>query len=122
MNVAGYIGESTRRELEYARATGKRVRFLEPEHPIAHGFLEPDAAPAEPATGVDYRKISAALATAIHRAGETQRLPVFIYCKQAEGYHKTFYTDELTAVGIKWLACREWVQFIELAQEVTLAI
>ena len=31
LNVGGYIGESTRRELEYARAHGKPVRFLEPE-------------------------------------------------------------------------------------------
>jgi len=31
LNVGGYIGESTSRELEYARKLGKRVRFLEPE-------------------------------------------------------------------------------------------
>jgi hypothetical protein len=31
LNVGGYIGESTRRELDYAIAQGKRVRFLEPE-------------------------------------------------------------------------------------------
>lgn len=30
LNVGGYIGESTRRELDYARRTGKRVRSLEP--------------------------------------------------------------------------------------------
>jgi hypothetical protein len=30
LNVDGYIGESTRRELEYARKKGKKVRFLEP--------------------------------------------------------------------------------------------
>ena len=29
LNVGGYIGESTRSELEYAKAHGKRVRFLE---------------------------------------------------------------------------------------------
>lgn len=29
LNVAGYIGESTARELAYAQARGKRVRFLE---------------------------------------------------------------------------------------------
>ena len=29
LNVGGYIGESTRKELAYARAWGKRVRFLE---------------------------------------------------------------------------------------------
>jgi hypothetical protein len=31
LNVGGYIGESTRRELEYARAHGKTVRFWEKE-------------------------------------------------------------------------------------------
>lgn len=31
LNVGGYIGESTRRELEYAKARGKQVRFLEPD-------------------------------------------------------------------------------------------
>lgn len=29
LNVGGYIGESTRRELKYARVYGKRIRFLE---------------------------------------------------------------------------------------------
>lgn len=31
LNIGGYIGESTRSELEYARAHGKTVKFLEPE-------------------------------------------------------------------------------------------
>lgn len=31
LNVGGYIGESTRRKMEYARAGGKCVRFLEPQ-------------------------------------------------------------------------------------------
>lgn len=31
LNVGGYIGESTARELAYARGLGKVVRFLEPE-------------------------------------------------------------------------------------------
>ncbi len=31
LNLGGYIGESTARELAYAREQGKRVRFLEPE-------------------------------------------------------------------------------------------
>ncbi len=31
LNVGGYIGESTARELEYARLQGKMVRFLERE-------------------------------------------------------------------------------------------
>lgn len=30
LNVGGYIGESTRRELDHAVATGKVVRYLEP--------------------------------------------------------------------------------------------
>ena len=29
VNVGGYIGESTRSEIEYAKATGKVVRYLE---------------------------------------------------------------------------------------------
>jgi hypothetical protein len=29
LNVGGYVGASTRRELEYARGLGKPVRFLE---------------------------------------------------------------------------------------------
>ena len=29
INVGGYIGESTRSEIEYARRTGKAVRYLE---------------------------------------------------------------------------------------------
>ena len=29
INVGGYIGESTRSEIEYAKSTGKRVKFLE---------------------------------------------------------------------------------------------
>lgn len=33
LNVGGYIGSSTRRELEHARKLGKVVRFLEPEVP-----------------------------------------------------------------------------------------
>lgn len=34
LNVGGYIGESTRRELNYARANGKRVRFLESDEQL----------------------------------------------------------------------------------------
>lgn len=30
LNVGGYIGDSTRRELAYAEASGKRIRWLEP--------------------------------------------------------------------------------------------
>ena len=29
LNVGGYIGESTRRELNYAKIAGKKIRFLE---------------------------------------------------------------------------------------------
>ena len=31
INVGGYIGESTRSEIDYATASGKPVRYLEPE-------------------------------------------------------------------------------------------
>ena len=31
INVGGYIGASTRSEIEYATACGKAVRYLEPE-------------------------------------------------------------------------------------------
>lgn len=34
LNVDGYVGESTRRELDYARALGKVIRWLEPEHEL----------------------------------------------------------------------------------------
>jgi hypothetical protein len=29
LNVGGYIGDSTRREIEYAQSKGKRIRYLE---------------------------------------------------------------------------------------------
>ncbi|MHB8564155.1 MAG: hypothetical protein ACYDDA_09485 [Acidiferrobacteraceae bacterium] len=31
LNVGGYIGESTRSEIDYAKAHGKPIRWLEPE-------------------------------------------------------------------------------------------
>ena len=31
INVGGYIGSNTRPEIEYATATGKPVRYLEPQ-------------------------------------------------------------------------------------------
>jgi hypothetical protein len=31
INVGGYIGSSTQSEIEYARANGKQVLFLEPK-------------------------------------------------------------------------------------------
>lgn len=31
INVGGYIGESTRSEIEYARKNGKAIQYLEPE-------------------------------------------------------------------------------------------
>ena len=34
INVGGYIGQSTRSEIEYARAHGKKVMFLEPEKAV----------------------------------------------------------------------------------------
>lgn len=30
INVGGYIGESTRREISYAEQTGKNIKYLEP--------------------------------------------------------------------------------------------
>ena len=32
LNVGGYVGESTRREIEYAKKSGKPVLWLEPGH------------------------------------------------------------------------------------------
>lgn len=37
LNVDGYIGESTSRELAHARALGKPVRWWEPHHAITEG-------------------------------------------------------------------------------------
>ena len=34
INVGGYIGSSTRSEIEYALATGKTVRYLEPQEAL----------------------------------------------------------------------------------------
>lgn len=31
LNVDGYVGESTRREIDYAELQGKRIRWLEPD-------------------------------------------------------------------------------------------
>ena len=33
INVGGYIGSSTRSEIEYAKSVGKAVRYLEPDKP-----------------------------------------------------------------------------------------
>ena len=38
INVDGYIGNSTRSEIEYAKMTGKAVRFLEPIVDMGDGF------------------------------------------------------------------------------------
>jgi hypothetical protein len=49
LNVGGYIGESTRSEIEYANRIGRPVRYLEPHRPrsaLRAGFGEP----LEPAT------------------------------------------------------------------------
>ena len=35
LNVGGYVGESTTREMNYAHATGKKLRWLEPENAVA---------------------------------------------------------------------------------------
>ena len=34
LNVGGYVGESTRRELAYAQGHGKLIRWLEPERSL----------------------------------------------------------------------------------------
>ena len=34
VNVGGYIGSSTRSEIEYAEASGKPVRYLEESGPV----------------------------------------------------------------------------------------
>lgn len=41
LNVGGYIGESTQREIAYAEAHGKPVRYLEPAVPSSGGSREP---------------------------------------------------------------------------------
>jgi hypothetical protein len=33
LNVGGYVGDSTRREIEYAQALGMPIRYLEPDRP-----------------------------------------------------------------------------------------
>ena len=38
INVDGYIGDSTRSEIEHAKMTGKTVRFLEPIVDMGDGF------------------------------------------------------------------------------------
>jgi hypothetical protein len=43
LNVGGYIGESTRREIEYAKGLGKVLTYLEPEHAEAVKPAEPSA-------------------------------------------------------------------------------
>ncbi len=40
LNVGGYIGESTRHELDYAYETGKIVRFWEPDKAPPRPLLE----------------------------------------------------------------------------------
>jgi hypothetical protein len=39
LNVDGYVGDSTRRELAYARAAGKVIRWLEPDKAIEEDAL-----------------------------------------------------------------------------------
>ena len=41
LNPKGYIGPSTRRELEYARHLGKEIWFLEPPEMDEYNHLEP---------------------------------------------------------------------------------
>ena len=47
LNVGGYIGESTRSELNYARAHGKPVRFLE-DHDSSEEVMPPLKTPEKP--------------------------------------------------------------------------
>ena len=35
LNVGGYIGESTRNEIEYAKKLGKKIKYLEPQGHVA---------------------------------------------------------------------------------------
>jgi hypothetical protein len=47
VNVGGYVGDSTRSEINYARAAGKKVNFLEkPADPGAHQDGAEDACSA----------------------------------------------------------------------------
>ena len=39
INVGGYIGDSTRSEIEYARKTGKKVRYLECPHVTTYNSM-----------------------------------------------------------------------------------
>ena len=41
INVGGYIGSSTRSEIEYARAKGKEVYYLEPVEDTAANSVIP---------------------------------------------------------------------------------
>ena len=45
LDVGGYVGESTAREIAHAKATGKTVRYLSVEQP---GWAETDAIYARP--------------------------------------------------------------------------
>lgn len=54
LNVGGYVGESTRREIAYARSRGKPIRWLEPPPPQD---TQADTAP-DPADGHDDAGVS----------------------------------------------------------------
>jgi len=41
LNVGGYIGHTTQSEIDYARYTGKPVRFLEQREPVAATAQQP---------------------------------------------------------------------------------
>ncbi len=45
LNIDGYIGESTRREIEYAKATGKPVRYITDEPELLAKVLPPSPSP-----------------------------------------------------------------------------
>lgn len=63
VNVGGYVGESTRREIEHARSRGIPVKFLEPQ---ANDHL----ATAAPVAGSD--RPAASPASAEHRSGSSR--------------------------------------------------
>lgn len=43
LNSEGYVGQSTRRELHYAIAHGKKIRFLEPQHEYIDEYFKKEA-------------------------------------------------------------------------------
>lgn len=95
LDVGGYIGESTRSEIEYAEAHGKPVRHLSQEFP---GYVEP----VDPI--YDLRTRLAAAEAEIEEGGYWQRRAkeafengVCPVCFGSEGHKKGCYIAELEA-------------------------